>query len=313
TESKTLKLELSEIRMDSEIQPRTGNDEAVIREYAAAMREGAGFPPVVVFNDGNDHWLSDGFHRVLAAKEAGLGKIEAVVCEGTPRDAILYAAAANATHGLRRTNADKRRVVGTLLEDDEWGAWSDHEIARKCSVSQPFVTKVRNELSKNGYQWDSKRKCADGRTIDTANIGKGSMPDPQEKLPDEPQKAVQDGESNVDGISDATPESASDHALDQSPARKPDDGDITCVVAEFGSKPVKGDNGDPSPSVIHNALSMTVPEAVEFLINGVIPKRPEVIMSASDFLKVLINFSKQEISQKEMKVIITGKKTATVA
>jgi hypothetical protein len=36
---------------------------------------------------------------------------------------------ANAPHGLRRTNADKRRAVVRLLEDTEWSQWADREIA----------------------------------------------------------------------------------------------------------------------------------------------------------------------------------------
>jgi hypothetical protein len=69
------------------------------------------------------------------------------VRRGALRDAMLAAAGANITHGFRRSNADKRRAVLTLLRDEEWSAWSDAEIARRCGVSQPFVGKIRAELS----------------------------------------------------------------------------------------------------------------------------------------------------------------------
>ena len=39
--------------------------------------------------------------------------------KGTQRDAILWSISANATHGLRRTNEDKRRAVTRLLQDPE--------------------------------------------------------------------------------------------------------------------------------------------------------------------------------------------------
>jgi transposase-like protein len=55
----------------------------------------------------------------------------------------MYAVGANAAHGLRRTNADKRRAVTMLLDDDEWGQWSDSAIARQCGVSHTFVATVR--------------------------------------------------------------------------------------------------------------------------------------------------------------------------
>jgi DNA N-6-adenine-methyltransferase (Dam) len=52
----------------------------------------------------------------------------------------------NATHGLRRTNADKRRAVETLLRDEEWSKWSNREIARKCFVSSDLVDRIRKDL-----------------------------------------------------------------------------------------------------------------------------------------------------------------------
>src|SRR5690606_24706601 len=125
-------------------QPRAEMDAVVIADYADAMREGATFPPVVAFYDGAAYWLADGFHRAEAARVAGLDSIAADVRQGTRRDAVLYSVGANAAHGLRRTNADKRRAVLALLDDDEWGRWSDGEIARRANVSQPFVSKLRH-------------------------------------------------------------------------------------------------------------------------------------------------------------------------
>lgn len=69
---------------------------------------------------------------------------------GTPgRPARCHPAqsGANAAHGLRHTNADKRRVALMLLQDDEWGSWTDCEIARRCAVSHDFVSRLRGKLS----------------------------------------------------------------------------------------------------------------------------------------------------------------------
>lgn len=118
----------------------------VVDDYCFAMIEGARFPPLVVFYDGQDYWLSDGFHRLQAAKLIELELIDCEIRQGTRRDAILFSVGANSQHGLRRNNADKRRAVETLLSDPEWSRWSDHEIARRCSVSQPFVSKLRSQV-----------------------------------------------------------------------------------------------------------------------------------------------------------------------
>lgn len=138
---------LSEINLDQRAQPRDHLSIDKIAEYAEAMAAGDKFPAMVVFFDGSEHWLADGFHRHYAAQGAKLNSFPCKVIQGGLRDAILYSVGANATHGYPRTNADKRRSVIRLLEDTEWSAWSDREIARRCHVSDPFVGKVRDEIA----------------------------------------------------------------------------------------------------------------------------------------------------------------------
>lgn len=171
-------LELSRIRLDGGTQIRVGINVDVTQEYAEAMLAGDKFPPVVVFFDGTDYWLADGFHRVMAAQALDFPEIAADVREGTKRDAVLFSAGANATHGLRRTNQDKRAAVRRLLEDEEWAQWSDREIARRCAVTHPFVSEVRKTLSGNAYQMKRTVTRA-GRTYeqDTSKIGKGKPVD----------------------------------------------------------------------------------------------------------------------------------------
>lgn len=136
-------ININTIRIDGGTQSRVEIDNDVVSDYAEAIKVGMAFPPVVVFNDGADHWLADGFHRFHAHKHAGKASIAAEVRDGTVRDAILYSVGANGTHGLRRTNADKRKSVGTMLADAVWMLWSDRKIAESCGVSQPFVSGMR--------------------------------------------------------------------------------------------------------------------------------------------------------------------------
>ncbi len=98
---------------------------------------------------------------------------------------MLFSVSANATHGLRRTNADKRRAVETLLNDEEWGNWSDREVARRCGVSHPFVINIRKNLSGNRYQIE-RLTSRNGTTYtqNTAKIGK-SKPQSVEDETDE--------------------------------------------------------------------------------------------------------------------------------
>ena len=157
------------IRIDGGTQPRDHINREVLERYTEALGDGAVFPPVVLYHDGEAHWLADGFHRLGAHKALGLCEIAADIQQGTRRDAVLYSAGANATHGYPRSNADKRRAVTVLLKDEEWVEWSDNEIARKCAVSQPFVSKIRGEIypevaTNNGYKSPRKSKSGETRT-----------------------------------------------------------------------------------------------------------------------------------------------------
>ena len=167
---------LDAISIDGGTQMRAELDESVVAEYAQTIGDGGDFPAVVVFFDGSKCWLGDGFHRFHAYRKARAVEIPADVREGTKRDAILHAVGANASHGLRRTNADKRKAVETLLADKEWAGWSDREISRRAGVSDRFVNGLRQEApSANGSQMAGTRTVSRGGQTyqqNTANIGK---------------------------------------------------------------------------------------------------------------------------------------------
>ncbi len=131
---------------DGGAQMRVEMKPDVVRDYADDMAAGAIFPPVLVYHDGTDYWLADGFHRVAAARKIERETIDAEVREGTARDAIIQGIGANASHGLRRTQADKRRAVERLLRDEEWSKWSDRKIAKVAKVDHKTVGKIRREL-----------------------------------------------------------------------------------------------------------------------------------------------------------------------
>lgn len=142
-----MRIAIGQISTDGGTQPRVALNESVVADYAEALRSGAELPPITLFFDGAAHWLADGFHRFHAHRQIGADEIEANVRTGTRRDAILHSVGANDTHGLRRSNDDKRKAVLTLLRDAEWQRWSDREIARCCAVDHKTVAKVRSDVT----------------------------------------------------------------------------------------------------------------------------------------------------------------------
>jgi hypothetical protein len=141
-------------------------DQAAMEDYTGMLTADQSFdlPPVVVFHEYQDgwkekYWLADGWHRHGGYLNACRKDIPVRVIEGTWRDALRYSLSANATHGLRRTNADIERAVLTALKDDEWAHWSDSEVARLCAVNQTTVSRHRAKL----MQSISAASVADGQ------------------------------------------------------------------------------------------------------------------------------------------------------
>lgn len=155
---KTESLPLSSIRLDGGTQCRASLDQDHIATLADAWQDGAKMPAVVVFHDGSNYWLADGFHRYHAAQKCEFRDIEAEVRSGTRCDAVKFALGANAAHGLRRTNADKRRAVEIALK--EFPKLSSRELAKVCAVGDDLVNDMRKQLPENG---SSARTGADGK------------------------------------------------------------------------------------------------------------------------------------------------------
>ena len=139
-------IDIERIRIDGGTQMREHIDYHTVADYAEAYKAGVDMPELVVFHDGSDYWLADGFHRWHAGKRAGKDKMTCHVRSGSQREAILYAAGANGTNGLRRTPEDKMIAVRRLLLDDEWGKRSDRWIAEHARVSNHYVAEQRKQI-----------------------------------------------------------------------------------------------------------------------------------------------------------------------
>lgn len=143
-----MKLKLEQIIIDKGTQTRDEIDQKTVTEYAEALMNKEVFPPVIVFHDGINYYLADGFHRYFANKQVKSTHIEADVTNGTLRNALEYALGTNDKHGLKRSIKDKRKAVLIALDDIEYGSLTNREIAKICRVSHTFVNSVKESLEK---------------------------------------------------------------------------------------------------------------------------------------------------------------------
>jgi uncharacterized protein YerC len=166
------KLNLNAIRLDGQTQARVALDSAQVAEYAEAIRDGETFPPIVVFRDGSDYWLADGFHRYHATKQVGHASIEAEVKTGTVEEAQIYAFGANAKRGLSTNNEDNRSIITRMLAHPISKGWTNAEIARHVGVSKMTVGRVKASLEPEpkSVAKTYQRKNGEVVTVDTSKL-----------------------------------------------------------------------------------------------------------------------------------------------
>lgn len=162
-------IKISSITLDDAIQPRCQIYDDVVTKYAAAMRQGEKFPPVIVFYNGSKFWLVDGFHRLHAKKAIGELEVLAAISQGNRLDAILHAIGANLESELKLTKAEVDKNIFKLMCYPEWRRWSDKEIASHCGTNDKHVHDLREQGGTDLYNM-------------VVEINKISDPTPREPL-----------------------------------------------------------------------------------------------------------------------------------
>lgn len=121
-------------------QCRAAIDERLVEEYVAAMLAGAEFPPITVFRTETGDILSDGVHRVRAARALGTTELAADIRRGTVEDALWFALGANGKHGARLTETDRQHAI--RLAAETWPEKTQQEIAAQVGVDRSYVSKI---------------------------------------------------------------------------------------------------------------------------------------------------------------------------
>jgi ParB-like chromosome segregation protein Spo0J len=102
------------------LMPRiyTHTIEEKVEEYKEAMEEGQEFPPITVWQKGNEYWLIDGMHRLLATKRLGKKTIKAEIVKlENEKEARMLAIEKNMMHGIPLDREEKKELARLLYKD----------------------------------------------------------------------------------------------------------------------------------------------------------------------------------------------------
>ncbi len=168
---KTLKLD--QIITDAKhTQVRHELSEQTINEYGEAAKGKQALPPLIVFDIGSEGLiLADGFHRFYGMERQGIKEWSCDVRKGTRKDAVKFALGCNNTHGLRRTNEDKRNAA--VIAYQEFPGMTDRALAEMCAVSHTLVAEVRKQMEAKAPIAPPASVNAPQSTIAPKRIGNG--------------------------------------------------------------------------------------------------------------------------------------------
>lgn len=249
-----VKLGLSDIETTERLQPRASMNLIAIAEYAEVMKNGRQFPPLEVVFDGDSYWLWDGFHRKAAAEQAELIEVDVNITEGTLQDAEWMALGANQTHGLKRSNEDKRRAVELALGHPASSKLSSNAIAQHCGVSNHLVDKIRCSLGVIPSDRVYTTKHGTQAVMNTTNIGRTKQSPTADIDPDLFQTIIEEtdiaeSKTEVDALATLPPEKQ------RKIVRKIVEGEAATVIAavtqnghqrshKFDNRADRGEDGD---------------------------------------------------------------------
>ena len=176
-----MKVKISEIKIDGGTQGRDLIDQEVVSNYLECMKAGDKLPPLTAVYDGTCYWLVDGFHRYFAAMQLGLKEVGVEYTSGTQLEAQVLSFGVNATHGLRRNAATKRKVVEAALVHIVTKGMTNYEIAKICAVSQSFVASVRSpEVKQKQDEAKQRHTVKKAEEITSQTSSDDSGPDSEE-------------------------------------------------------------------------------------------------------------------------------------
>jgi hypothetical protein len=196
-----IEVQLDDLVLSRDLQPRVGLDDATVADYATLYRERgmAAMDPIRAYagEDGRPI-LTRGFTRVAAARAAGLDHLPCDLYAEADDEAMLRDSLSGNRHGLRLSNADKRRALKLYHERIPKRRWdSTRQVSTLLGCSHELVSSFRKELT-------APKPAADAPPAKKpAPEGKGEANPAQPPAPAAPPAATSDdGPEDVDLFTD---------------------------------------------------------------------------------------------------------------
>ncbi|MEO1035203.1 MAG: ParB N-terminal domain-containing protein [Pseudomonadota bacterium] len=171
---KTQQLNPKQIETSKRVSVRKKTDHATADDYAEAMKNGAVFPPIVVFNEkGTERFIvADGAHRLRAAIESKQKTIKCEVRHGSEIDALEYALGCNLDHGLRMSRSDRLHAIGQLMGTPELARkYSNHEQrADLLHISKSTFQRLLRQWRESNGGTSTERAAKDQAKEDAAKF-----------------------------------------------------------------------------------------------------------------------------------------------
>jgi hypothetical protein len=180
SKSKTRPVPVELLILSEKLQCRANVPQEVIEEYADAWKNGATFPPVQCYSIKGIFYVVDGFCRVRSAILASRQSVLCDITEGEWEDAVKEACGANASHGIRRSNADKAKAARVAIET--WPKLSDRKISDLSKLSHTFVANVRKQLLDEAAFFEFEEKVQDDPKQEVAETSANVCPDCKSEL-----------------------------------------------------------------------------------------------------------------------------------
>jgi hypothetical protein len=175
-------LAIDSIVIDERILTRPLDQDLAV-DYSVKMKEGAKFPPIVVFEIDGKNCVSSGQHRFHANKLNGALEIDAIIKEGTVDEAWMFGLQDNATHGQRFSKSDNEAAVRRIMQHPVYGGMTNTTIAKLLGITSMTVGRIKKKIQDEDSVPETIKKYVDKngveKTVDTSKLATNKPKDPE--------------------------------------------------------------------------------------------------------------------------------------